>query len=183
MHRQWFSPILMLTCIASFGGYIMNTIDLSPLYRSTIGFDRLASLLDSTLAAENSSPGYPPYNIEACDENVYAITLAVAGFKKDEIDINVEKGVLTIRGKKEQDESRQYLHQGIANRAFERKFNLDDHVEVTGADLNDGLLSIHLVKEIPEAMKPRRIKINQDSNDVIEHQSEDEGESKSEQAA
>ena len=162
----------------------MNTVDLSPLYRSTIGFDRLASLLDSTLAAENSSSGYPPYNIEACEENVYAITLAVAGFEKDEIEINVENSMLTVRGKKEQEESRQYLHQGIANRAFERKFNLDDHVEVTGADLNNGLLSIHLVKEIPEAMKPRRIKITQDNNsDVIEHQNEDDSENKSEQAA
>jgi len=102
----------------------------------------------------------------------------------DIIEINVENSMLTVRGKKEQEESRQYLHQGIANRAFERKFNLDDHVEVTGADLNNGLLSIHLVKEIPEAMKPRRIKITQDNNsDVIEHQNEDDSENKSEQAA
>ncbi|HED35051.1 MAG TPA: Hsp20 family protein [Gammaproteobacteria bacterium] len=161
----------------------MNSIDLTPLYRSTIGFDRLASLFDNALSTESSSSGYPPYNIEACDENVYTITLAVAGFEKNELDINVEKGVLTVLGKKEHDDTHQYLHQGIANRAFERQFNLADYVEVTGASLNNGLLSISLVKEVPEAMKPKRITISQD-NDYIEHQQEDNNsEDKSEQAA
>lgn len=148
----------------------MNTIDLSPLYRNSIGFDRLASLLDSALRTDSVTPGYPPYNIEMLNENRYAITLAVAGFDQAELDITVEKGVLTVRGKKAKEEERRYLHQGIANRAFERKFNLADFVEVTGAELNNGLLTISLVKEIPEAMKPRTISINQGVNPVIEHQ-------------
>lgn len=149
----------------------MNTIDLTPLYRSTIGFDRLGSLLDSALRAEQASAGYPPYNIESGSENRYDITLAVAGFDQSELDIQVEKGVLTVRGKKASDEKgeRKYLYQGIATRGFERKFNLADHVEVTGANLNNGLLTINLVKEIPEAMKPKTIAINERGN-VLEHQ-------------
>ncbi len=148
----------------------MNSIDFTPLYRNSVGFDRLASLMDSAMRGDTASGGYPPYNIESLEDSRYAITLAVAGFTQDEIDINVEKGVLTVRGKKEKDESRNYLHQGIAYRAFERKFNLADYVEVEGAGLENGLLTINLVKEIPEAMKPRKIEINQDSR-VIEHQS------------
>jgi molecular chaperone IbpA len=114
----------------------MNTIDLSPLYRSTIGFDRLGSLLDSALRAENTA-SYPPYNIEVTGENRYAITLAVAGFELSELDIQVERGLLSVRGKKQDDSSngRKFLYQGIAARSFERKFNLADHVEVTGAQL------------------------------------------------
>ncbi len=147
----------------------MNSIDFTPLYRSSVGFDRLASLLNSALNTETASAGYPPYNIEIRDENQYAITLAVAGFAESELDIQVEKGVLTIRGKKANDKSeRQYLYQGIANRAFERKFNLADYVEVAGADLNNGLLTINLLKEIPDAMKPRSIAINR-TDDAIEH--------------
>jgi len=146
----------------------MNTIDLTPLYRNSIGFDRLASLLDGTRSSEAVAAGFPPYNIEVCDENRYAITLAVAGFERSELDISVEREVLTVRGRRANGEERNYLHQGIANRAFERKFNLADHIEVTGADLTNGLLTISLVKEIPEAMKPRTIAINQDSN-VLEH--------------
>ena len=138
----------------------MNTLDLTPLYRSTVGFDRLASLLDHTLSTKNTGSGYPPYNIEVLDENQYAITLAVAGFEQGEMEIKVEKGVLTVRGKKDADDSKQFLHQGIANRSFERKFNLADYVEVTGADLKNGLLNIQLKKEIPEAMKPRTISIS-----------------------
>ncbi len=137
----------------------MTTLDLTPLYRSSIGFDRIASLLDSTLSAKPSAPSYPPYNIEVLDDNRYVITIAVAGFEQSEMDINVEKGVLTIRGKKASDRNRQFLHQGIANRTFERKFNLADYVEVTGADLKNGLLSVQLKKEIPEAMKPKTITI------------------------
>ena len=147
----------------------MTTIDLSPLYRSTIGFDRLGSLLDATLRSDNNANGYPPYNIEIIDENRYAITLAVAGFDQSELDIQVERGVLTVRGKKNEDKSqKRYLYQGIANRAFERKFSLADYVEVTKADLTNGLLTINLVKEIPEAMKPKSIAINQ-SDTVLEH--------------
>jgi molecular chaperone IbpA len=150
----------------------MNTIDLTPLYRSSIGFDRLGSLLDTALRSEQASASYPPYNIEVNGENRYGITLAVAGFEQEELDIQVEKGVLTVRGKKaDTKEDRKYLYQGIATRTFERKFNLADHVEVTGAQLNNGLLSISLVREIPEAMKPKSIVINtQDS--VLEHKGE-----------
>ena len=148
----------------------MNTIDLTPLYRSSIGFDRLGNLLDTALRSEQASAGYPPYNIEVNGENRYGITLAVAGFERQELDIQVEKGVLTVRGKKVNDtkDERKYLYQGIATRTFERKFNLADHVEVTGAQLNNGLLTISLVKEIPEAMKPKNIAINTDGN-VLEH--------------
>lgn len=159
----------------------MNAIDLTPLYRSSVGFDRLGSLINHALTTESTSSGYPPYNIEVLDENRYAITVAVAGFSKEELDIQVEKGVLTIRGDKNAKEERKYLYQGIANRTFERKFNLADYVEVTGADLSNGLLTISLVKEIPEAMKPKSIAINQDSN-VLEHTAEEES-AKSKKAA
>jgi len=150
----------------------MNTIDLTPLYRSSVGFDRLGNLLDNALRTEQASIGYPPYNIEVNGENRYGITLAVAGFEREELDIQVEKGVLTVHGKKaDTKEERKYLYQGIATRTFERKFNLADHVEVTGAQLNNGLLSISLVREIPEAMKPKTIAINVEGN-VLEHNSE-----------
>lgn len=139
----------------------MNRIDLSPLYRSTVGYDRLGSLIDAAFQTEKTSNGYPPYNIEVIEENNYSITVAVAGFKESELDIQVENGVLTVQGKKQSDAAEKtFLHQGIANRSFERKFNLADHIEVVGADLQDGLLSINLVKEIPEAMKPKSIAIN-----------------------
>lgn len=150
----------------------MNTIDLSPLYRNSIGFDRMASLLDNALRSESASPGYPPYNIEVLEENRYSISLAIAGFAESDLDISVEKGVLTVRGKKADEVERKYLHQGIANRAFERKFNLADHIEVTDADLANGLLTISLVKEIPEAMKPRTIAINQGNKNVSLEQKE-----------
>jgi molecular chaperone IbpA len=165
--------LIVFIFIASNGGYIMNTIDLTPLYRSSIGFDRLGTLLDTALRAEQASAGYPPYNIEVNDENRYSITLAVAGFEQNELDIQVEKGVLTVRGRKSNDtkEERKYLYQGIATRTFERKFNLADHVEVKNAQLNNGLLTISLVREVPEAMKPRTIAINSNGS-VIEHQSD-----------
>jgi len=149
----------------------VNTIDLTPLYRSSIGFDRLASLLDNALSSsDNSAGGYPPYNIEVLEDSHYSITLAVAGFEEDDFDIKVEQGVLTVRGQKSAGADRQYLHQGIANRTFERKFNLADYVEVEGADLKHGLLTISLVKEIPEAMKPKTISINQSkSAKVLDH--------------
>lgn len=152
----------------------MTHIDLTPLYRSTIGFDRMANLLDSALRGEQTSNGYPPYNIEVTGENQYGITLAVAGFEEDELNLQVENGVLTVRGKKasnEDDKNRRFLHQGIAYRSFERKFNLADHVEVRGAELKHGLLTIELVKEVPEAMKPKTIAINgKASSTAIEHQ-------------
>ncbi|MBX2869299.1 MAG: Hsp20 family protein [Acidiferrobacterales bacterium] len=148
----------------------MNTIDLTPLYRSTIGFDRFGTLLNSALGAEkNTSGGYPPYNIEVVSDDRYAITVAVAGFEESDIDIQVENGTLTIQGKQaEANKDARYLHQGIANRAFERKFTLADHVEVTGAQLRNGLLTLNLVREVPEAMKPRKISINGSEN-VLEH--------------
>jgi len=144
-------------------------IDLTPLYRSSVGFDRLATLLDTALRSEQASGGYPPYNIEITGENRYEITLAVAGFEESELELHVEKGVLTVRGRKaESQEERRFLHQGIATRTFERKFNLADHVEVSGAELKNGLLTIRLLREIPEAMKPRRIEINGKSS-ALEH--------------
>lgn len=148
----------------------MNRIDLTPLYRNTIGYDRLGSLLDAAFQTERTSTSYPPYNIEVVKENKYAITLAVAGFKQDELDIQVENGILTVKGKKEASEdSKSFLHQGIANRSFEQRFNLADHIEVVNAELQDGLLSISLVKEIPEAMKPKNIAINGNGATVIAH--------------
>ncbi|MFK7994222.1 MAG: Hsp20 family protein [Granulosicoccus sp.] len=135
-------------------------IDLAPLYANTVGFDRFGSLLDAALSADRQSAGYPPYDIELVGENKYSITLAVAGFQDSEIDVQVEKGVLTVRGKKEEAKTdSRYLHRGIATRSFERKFNLADHVEVVSAQLDNGLLKVALLREIPEAMKPRKIPV------------------------
>ncbi|WP_101756761.1 Hsp20 family protein [Oceanicoccus sp. KOV_DT_Chl] len=146
----------------------MKTIDFSPLYRSSIGFDRVASLLDASLNSDPNTVAYPPYNIEVLDENRYEIALAVAGFDRSELDIQIEKGVLTVAGKKADDKKdRQYLYRGIANRSFERRFNLADHIEVVDAKISHGLLTIDLVKEIPEAMKPKSITINEST--AIEH--------------
>jgi molecular chaperone IbpA len=147
----------------------MTRIDLTPLYRSSVGFDRFGSLLDAAFQTEKTAGGYPPYNIEALEENRYGITLAVAGFKEADIDIETENGVLTIRGNQDQEDGRNYLHQGIARRAFERKFTLADHVEVTDAQLADGLLNITLVREIPEAMKPKNIAINGKVTSTLEN--------------
>jgi molecular chaperone IbpA len=151
----------------------MNSIDFTPLYRNSIGFDHLASLINSAMRSEGAINGYPPYNIEMIEDDRYAITIAVAGFEQSELDIDVEKGILTIRGKKASENSHKYLYQGIPNSTFERKFNLAEYVEVTGAKLNNGLLTINLVKEIPEAMKPRKISINQ-APESIEHQVDSE---------
>ena len=138
----------------------MNTIDLTPLYRNSVGFDRMASLLDNALRSQKAGVGFPPYDIETTGEDRYAITLAVAGFEESELEIQVENGVLCVSGRKaEETEEKSYLYRGIANRSFERKFNLADHIEVSGADLKNGLLTISLVKEVPEAMKPRSISI------------------------
>lgn len=137
----------------------MRTYDLTPLYRSSVGFDRVFDLLDNMGKAETA--GYPPYNIERLDENDYRITLAVAGFAEDEIDIEIKENGLTVKGvRKDADDTRQFLHQGIAGRSFERRFQLAEHVEVAGASLVNGLLDIDLRRVIPEAMKPRKIAIN-----------------------
>lgn len=140
----------------------MRTFDLSPLYRSTVGFDKLFSLLDQAGGYENSAPGYPPYNIERTDENAYRISVAVAGFTEDELDIEARENMLTVRGEKQsraEGPSNEMLYQGIAARGFERRFQLADHVEVRAAELAHGLLHIDLVRHVPEAMKPRRIAI------------------------
>ncbi|MDO6564219.1 Hsp20 family protein [Amphritea sp. 1_MG-2023] len=139
----------------------MRQFDLAPLYRSAIGFDRLASMIDNASRNEQAQNGYPPYNIELLSEHAYRITMAIAGFDKSEVTINTEHGVLSVTGNKKADETeRQYLHQGIAARGFERKFQLADHVQVINASMENGLLHIDLIQEIPEAMKPRAIDIN-----------------------
>jgi molecular chaperone IbpA len=140
----------------------MLNYDLSPFYRSTIGFDRLLSMLDTAVGAEQNA-GYPPYNIERTGENAYRITLAVAGFSEKELSVETRENTLTVRGSKEaaaKDEKRGMLYQGIAARAFERRFELADHVVVTGAMGENGLLHVDLVREVPEAQKPRTIAIN-----------------------
>ena len=134
--------------------------DLSPLYRSTVGFDSLASMLDQVASFDEQPDNYPPYNIERLTENEYRITMAVAGFGKEDVEIEVKENTLAIRGeKKEADKERTFLHRGIASRAFERRFQLADHVEVRGADVKDGLLSVDLEREVPERLKPRMIEI------------------------
>jgi molecular chaperone IbpA len=148
----------------------MRTFDLAPLYRSTVGFDRLFSLLDQTSGLE-SVPTYPPYNIERTGENAYRITVAVAGFAEPELSIEVKENTLTIRGEKQTKQNEkdgEVLYQGIAARAFERRFQLADHVEVKGAALENGLLHVDLVREIPETMKPRNIPIGNGSAKVID---------------
>jgi molecular chaperone IbpA len=148
----------------------MRTFDLAPLYRSTVGFDRLFSLLDQVGGLDTTS-GYPPYNIERVDENAYRITVAVAGFTENELAIEVKESTLTVRGEKqlkEDEKAGEVLYQGIAARAFERRFQLADHVQVTGARLENGLLHIDLKREIPEAMKPRQIPIGAGSAKVID---------------
>lgn len=137
----------------------MRTIDLSPLYRSVVGFDRLATMLDAAATNEAAS-GYPPYNIERTDENAYRIEIAVAGFKTDELGIEVKENLLTVTGRKTaNDDTKRFLHRGLAERNFERRFQLADYVIVTEAALADGLLSISLKRELPEALKTRTIQI------------------------
>ena len=136
----------------------MTTVDFSPLFRSSVGFDRMASMLDTLNRVEQ--PNFPPYNIESVAEDKYRITMAVAGFSEAELDIEVEQNRLKVTGAKAASErDRQYLHQGIAARNFERAFQLDDHIKVVGASIEHGLLNIDLEREIPEAMKPRKIEI------------------------
>jgi molecular chaperone IbpA len=137
-------------------------MDLSPLYRASVGFDRLLQSLDSAGRLEESAFSYPPYNIEKVSEDAYRIVMAVAGFGEDELEITAKENSLVISGRKEKAEGEDevtFLHRGIANRAFERRFDLADHIKVTGAKLENGLLAVELVREIPEAMKPRTISI------------------------
>lgn len=136
----------------------MPGFDIGPLMRSTIGFDHLWRLLDSALQVDESG-SYPPYNIEKIGEDRYRIVMAVAGFTPEDLEVTVEPNLLVVRGKRREDPNVQYLHRGIAGRAFERRFQLADHVKVVDARLENGLLVIELVREIPEALKPRRIEI------------------------
>ena len=143
----------------------MRHIDFSPLYRSTIGFDRLAHMLD-TMTGDAEQNGFPPYNIERLAENEYRITMAVAGFADEDLKIEVKDTALTVKGERKPDEKeREFLHRGIAARAFERRFQLADHVEVKGAELKNGLLNVDLVRNLPERMKPRTIAIG--SGDTV----------------
>ena len=137
----------------------MRRFDLTPLFRSSIGFDHLAAVMDQ-LASVESDNGFPPYNIERLSEHEYRITMAVAGFSTDDLNIEVKEATLAVRGEKKADNgNREFLHRGIAARNFERRFRLADHVEVTGATLENGFLNVDLKREIPEAMKPRTVKI------------------------
>ncbi|MEO1793561.1 MAG: Hsp20 family protein [Pseudomonadota bacterium] len=139
----------------------MRTADFAPLYRSTVGFDHLFRLIDTITNDADNSNGYPPYNIERTDENAYRITMAVAGFTEDDLEIEVKEASLVVRGRKSGDgDKREFLHRGIAERSFERRFQLADHVEVHGADLRDGLLHIQLKRNLPERLKPRTVAIN-----------------------
>lgn len=138
----------------------MTSLDFSPLFRSTIGFDRLTRLADAAARVDAAVASYPPYNIEVVGENAYRLTMAVAGFASEDLDITVKESALIVNGKaKKDEENAQYLHRGIARRAFERRFQLADHIKVTGASVDNGLLHVDLVREIPETLKPRKIEI------------------------
>jgi molecular chaperone IbpA len=155
----------------------MRTYDLSPLYRATVGFDRMADMLDRVLTQDATPSTYPPYNIEKTDENAYRISIAVAGFTEDELSVEQRENELVISARKEKDDSgRTYLHRGIATRAFERRFQLADHVRVTGAVHENGMLHVDLVREVPEALKPRRIEIAKSGPRTIEAETASETE-------
>jgi molecular chaperone IbpA len=144
----------------------MRHFDFSPLYRSTVGFDRLFSMLDT---AGNEAPSYPPYNIERTGEDAYRITMAVAGFAEAELTVEAKEHVLSIKGEKsDEDADREILYRGIASRTFERRFQIAEHVRVEGASLENGLLHVDLVREIPEGMKPRKIEITSGASKQIE---------------
>lgn len=140
----------------------MRRFDMTPLYRASVGFDQIADMLDRALATDGSANSYPPYNIEKVEDDGWRISIAVAGFGENDLSIEVKDRELLVVGKKAADETdRTYLHRGIATRAFERRFQLADHVRVTGASHKDGMLNIDLVREVPEALKPRKIEITQ----------------------
>lgn len=152
----------------------MRNFDLAPLYRATVGFDQIADMMDRVLSSDIGQPTYPPYNIEKTADDAYRISIAVAGFADSDLSVEVKDGALIVSARKAEDDGqRTYLHRGIATRAFERKFQLADHVKVNGASHANGMLHIDLVREVPEALKPRRIEIaSGDSfeNDVVEGQ-------------
>ena len=154
----------------------MRTFDLSPLYRSTVGFDRLAGMLDQLMAGDAPAPSYPPYNIEKTGDNAYRISVAVAGFGEEDLNVEVKNQQLTITAHRREVEGEQrptYLHRGIAERGFERRFQLADHVRVSGAELVNGLLHVDLVREVPEELKPRTIAIkNTDGGRTVEAKAE-----------
>jgi molecular chaperone IbpA len=146
----------------------MTTLDFSPLFRSTVGFDRLSRLMDAALRNDEVGGGYPPYNIESLGENAYRVTMAVAGFSPEDLTITTQENTLVVAGKmKNGEENTQYLYRGIAGRAFERRFQLADFIKVSGAKLVNGLLHIDLAREVPEAMKPRTIKIESAGNGKV----------------
>ena len=150
----------------------MRRFDPTPLYRASIGFDRMADMLDRALATDLQAPSYPPYNIEKTDENAYRISIAVAGFSADNLVVEVKENALVISGRStDEQDSREYLHRGIATRAFERRFHLADHVRVCGALHRDGMLHINLARELPEALKPRQIEISKSDEKLVEAQS------------
>jgi molecular chaperone IbpA len=141
----------------------MRSLDLTPLFRSTVGFDRFSNLFDAALRDVENVPSYPPYNIEKLSDDEYRIVVAVAGFKEAELNLTVQENQLTVSGQHQesaQNKESNFLYKGIATRAFERKFNLADHVRVTGAELDSGLLTVSLKREVPESVKPRMIPIN-----------------------
>ena len=139
----------------------MRSFDLTPLYRATVGFDQIADLMDRAIASDVGQNTYPPYNIEKTDDDAWRISIAVAGFTDDDLAIEVKDRTLHVTARKaDEDAERKFLHRGIATRAFERRFHLADHVQVTGASHENGMLHIDLVREVPEALKPRRIEIS-----------------------
>lgn len=149
----------------------MRSFDLTPLFRSTVGFDRFSNLIDAAMRGEDNVPAYPPYNIEKLSDDEYRIVLAVAGFKEAELTLTVQENQLTVAGShadKAEGNEPNYLYKGIATRTFERKFNLADHVRVTSADLADGLLTVSLKRELPESVKPRMVPINGKATKVID---------------
>jgi len=151
----------------------MTSFDFTPLYRTSVGFDRLASMMSSANRQDQGNT-YPPYNIRTMGENHYQITMAIAGFAEADLDITTEHNHLVVTGKRSDEEEKgEYLHRGIANRSFERRFNLAEHVKVVGASLENGLLHIELEREIPEAMKPRTIKIGKSAARILDIKSEE----------
>ena len=154
----------------------MRTFDFAPLYRSSVGFDQIATMMDRVLSNDGATPSYPPYNIEKLNDDAYRISIAVAGFSDADLSVEVrDKNLIVSARKAEEDEGKKYLHRGIATRAFERRFHLADHVQVTGAAHTDGMLHIDLERQVPEALKPRRIEIAKDTvaieKDVVDAKS------------
>ena len=145
----------------------MRQFDFSPLYRATVGFDQIADMFDRVLTSDTQTSSYPPYNIEKIDEDAYRISVAVAGFSEADLNVEVRENSLIISAGKSEEDKKNYLHRGIANRSFERRFQLADHVHVTGATHSDGMLHIELKREVPEALKPRKIQISNGSSDPV----------------